>query len=66
MKNKVHFVNKLCQLRKWDPESPEAKELYNLKVVDLLIAIKTESPEPVKQEDSDDDTWSLSRFFKFS
>jgi hypothetical protein len=57
MKNKVFFVKQLCELKKLDLESPEAKELYNLKIVDLLIAIKqakppgTEPGEPGEPED---------------
>lgn len=56
MKNKAHFVKKLCALRNWtDPESPEVTALYKLSVVDLLIAIKQETPVPRYQEDEDDD-----------
>jgi hypothetical protein len=54
MKNKAHFVKKLCQLRGLDHESPEAQELYKLSVVDLLIAIKKDTPEP-KPEDREDE-----------
>jgi hypothetical protein len=44
MKNKAHFVNILCNLRNWtDPESPEVKKLYEMKIVDLLLAIKNET-----------------------
>ena len=55
MKNKAHFVNKLCALRNWtDPESPEVTALYKLSVVDLLIAIKQETPVPsISEEDED-------------
>ena len=59
MKNKAHFVKKLCQLRGLDHESPEAQELYNLSVVDLLIAIKKDTPvpepEPEDREDEEND-----------
>jgi hypothetical protein len=59
MKNKAHFVKKLCQLKGIDHESPEAQELYKLSVVDLLIAIKQETPvkepepEPEPEEEED-------------
>jgi hypothetical protein len=61
MKNKAHFVKKLCQLRGLNHESPEAQELYKLSVVDLLIAIKKDTPvpepetEPEDREDREDD-----------
>jgi hypothetical protein len=55
MKNKAHFVKKLCALRNWtDPESPEVTALYKLSVVDLLIAIKQETPVPSISEDDED------------
>ena len=59
MKNKAHFVKRLCQLRTWDHESPEAQELYKLSVVDLLIAIKKETPEkenPREEPDEEPET----------
>ena len=49
MKNKTYFVKQLCELRNLDPESPEAQELYNLKIVELLIAIKQETPVPQEE-----------------
>jgi hypothetical protein len=60
MKNKAHFVKKLCQLRGLNHESPEAQELYKLSVVDLLIAIKKDTPVPdpepeTEPEDREDD-----------
>ena len=52
MKNKVYFVSKLMTLRGLtDSESPEVKELYNMKVIDLLIAIKNETPAPDNEEE---------------
>ena len=54
MKNKAHFVSKLCSLRNWtDPDSPEVKALYGLSVVDLLIAIKQETPLVREEEDEE-------------
>jgi hypothetical protein len=44
MQSKKFFVDRLCVLRKWNPESEKAKELYALKIVDLLICIKQETP----------------------
>jgi len=55
MKNKVHFVKKLCQFRNLDHESPEAQELYKLSIVDLLIAIKNETPVKEPEPESDHD-----------
>ena len=49
MKSKVYFVKKLCELRNLDIELPEAQELYNLKIVELLIAIKQETPVPQEE-----------------
>ena len=54
MKNKAHFVKKLCQLRNWDHESLEAQELYKLSVVDLLIAIKKDTPIQVPETESEE------------
>jgi hypothetical protein len=54
MRNKAHFVKKLCSLRNWDHESKEAQELYNLTVVELLISIKQESPELPKEEEEEE------------
>jgi len=59
MKNKAHFVKKLCQFRNLDHESPEAQELYKLSVVDLLIAIKKETP--VKETDPEPEPESEER-----
>ena len=56
MKNKTYFVKQLCELRNLDMESPEAQEFYNLKIIDLLITIKQETPVSSKE---DDDTKSL-------
>ena len=50
MKSKVYFVKKLCELRNLNIESPEAQELYNLKIVELLIAIKQETPVSNQEE----------------
>jgi len=56
MRNKAHFVKKLCQLRGLDHESDKAQELYKLSVIDLLITIKKETPEPKEdREDREDD-----------
>jgi hypothetical protein len=49
MKNKAHFINELCKLKNWDSSSDNAKELENMKIVDLLIAIKVATP--VKKEE---------------
>ena len=56
MKSKTYFVKQLCELRNLDLESPEAQEFYKLKIVELLIAIKQETPvlHPDKQEESED------------
>jgi len=63
MKNKQYFIKQLCKLRNLDPDSEEAKSMKDMKVVDLLIAIKEASPDksvkvvPGKTEhvvDSDD------------
>ena len=51
MKSKVYFVKKLCELRNLDIESPEAQELYNLKIVELLITIKQETPVINQEEE---------------
>jgi hypothetical protein len=56
MKNKAHFVKKLCQLRGLNHESPEAQELYKLSVVDLLIAIKKDTPEPEPEPETEAET----------
>jgi hypothetical protein len=55
MKNKAHFVKKLCQLRGLDHESPEAQELYKLSVIDLLIAIKNDTPIPDPEPEQEDE-----------
>ena len=44
MQSKKFFVEKLCALRHWDPASEQAQALYTLKIVDLLICIKQETP----------------------
>jgi hypothetical protein len=59
MKNKAYFVKRLCELKGLDPESEEAKEYYEMKVVDLLIEIKKSkpdaAPEPEPQEDEEEE-----------
>ena len=48
MKNKSYLVKKLMALRNLtDPESSTVKEMYDMKVLDLMIAIKNETPVPV-------------------
>ena len=56
MKNKVYFVNKLCQLKGVSPDSEEAQNMYSMKVVDLLIAIKIATPESPKETEEEDET----------
>ena len=56
-KNKAYLVNQLCALRRLDPESDEAKELYSLKIIDLLTEIKKNKgpePEPVQKKVEED------------
>lgn len=60
MQNKKFFVEKICRLRGWDPLSEEAQELYSLKIVDLLICIKRETP--VEDEETE---LVADRFFHF-
>jgi len=45
MKSKQYFIRQLCKLRDLDPEGEEAKIMEDMKVVDLLIAIKNASPD---------------------
>ena len=45
MKSKQYFIQQLCKLRELDPEGEEAKLMEEMKVVDLLIAIKEASPD---------------------
>lgn len=45
MKSKQYFIKQLCKLRELDPEGDEAKLMEEMKVVDLLIAIKEASPD---------------------
>jgi len=45
MKSKQYFIRQLCKLRDLDPEGEEAKIMEDMKVVDLLIAIKDASPD---------------------
>jgi hypothetical protein len=59
MKSKTYFVKKLCELRNLDSESPEAQELYNLKIVELLILIKQNTPVSSKEEEPDEESKSL-------
>ena len=54
MKNKVHFVTKLCQLKDIPIDSEEAKAMYSLKIVDLLIEIKRLTPD--KEDEGEDDS----------
>lgn len=52
MKNKSYFIKQLCKLKKIDPESEEAKELTEMKIVDILVEIKKEKElENVDLED---------------
>ena len=62
MKNKAHFVKKLCSLTKVDHDSPEGQKLYELKVVDLLIAIKQATPVPPEPDSDEDDVRYLVGF----
>lgn len=50
MKNKTYFIKQLCSLRNLDPEGEEAKEMQDMKVVDLLIAIKEATPKNQRSE----------------
>ena len=54
MKNKVHFVKKLCELKGLDHESEEGQGFYSLKIVELLIEIKKlkGDEEPEEPEES--------------
>ena len=45
MKSKQYFIQQLCKLRELDSEGQEAKMMEEMKVVDLLIAIKEASPD---------------------
>jgi 2-C-methyl-D-erythritol 4-phosphate cytidylyltransferase len=45
MKSKKYFIQQLCKLRDLDPDGEEAKTMEEMKVVDLLIAIKKASPD---------------------
>jgi hypothetical protein len=45
MKNKQYFIKQLCKLRNLDPDSEEAKSMEDMKVVELLIAIKEASQD---------------------
>jgi hypothetical protein len=58
MKNKVHFVKKLCELKGLDHESEEGQSLYSLKIVELLIEIKKfkgdDDPDEPREEESDE------------
>lgn len=56
MKNKAYFIKQLCKLRKIDPESEEAKELTEMKIVDILIEIKKEKESKnIENVDLEDD-----------
>ena len=54
-RNKTHLVNQLCKLRKLDPGSEAAKELYSLKVLDLMICIRAERETETSESDEDED-----------
>jgi len=69
-KNKAYLVNQLCALRGLDPESDKGKELYSLKIIELLTEIKNNKPnEPQKEKvkkpeaelEAEDDDDSLAR-----
>ena len=55
MKNKAHFVKQLCGLKGLDPESEEAKDLYALKILDLLMEIKKYGPVIVTEEEQEEE-----------
>ena len=55
MKNKTYFIKQLCSLRNLDPEGEEAKEMQDMKVVDLLIAIKEATPKNQRSEIEEED-----------
>ena len=57
MKNKAHFISELCKLKNWDPTSEKAKELENMKIVDLLMAIREATPvkKEVENENENED-----------
>jgi len=57
--SKKFFVDRICRLRGWSPESEQGRDLYTLKIVDLLIIIKQETPGP--EEDSPE--FVTDRFF---
>lgn len=56
MKNKAHFVKKLCALQNIDVESEQGQDLYKLSVIDLLIAIKQATPIVSSDDDLEDRT----------
>ncbi len=56
MKNKAHFVKQLCSLKGLDPESEEAKDLYSLKVLELLMEIKKYGPSIVTEKEQKEET----------
>ena len=73
--NKAYNVRLLCELKGWDIESDEAKELYKLKILDLLNMIQAAREEKKHMtdekgdgdgdgdgEEEEDDSWG-SRFF---
>lgn len=41
-KNKSYNIQTLCKLRDIDPDSEEGKKLFDMSILDLLIAIRTE------------------------
>ena len=47
MQSKKFFVEKLCRLRHWNTDDERSQELYNLKIVELLVLIKLETPLPI-------------------
>jgi hypothetical protein len=56
-KNKAYLVNQLCALRGLDPESDKGKELYSLKIIELLTEIKHNKPEPPKEKVHEEDEY---------
>lgn len=61
MKNKAYFINQLCKLRNLDPEGEEAKELEELKIVDILIEIKMEKESRKEVDEDEDEELTFSR-----
>jgi hypothetical protein len=55
MKNKNYFVKKVCELKKIDLDSEEAKQLYSLTVVELLLEIKKYKPDSVPEAEEEEE-----------